>query len=726
MGSGILGIGASALNAAQVGVTVTGHNISNASTPGYTRQVVTQAAIAGENKGYGFVGKGTQIASVTRVYNEFLGKQVLNTQTSQSQLSTYSTQIKQIDNVLADQSAGLSPALQDFFASVQTLTSDSNSAASRQALLSSGESLSARFQGLANQLNESRQAVNGQITASLTDINVYATQIANLNDSIEKLQAGTSSAPNDLLDQRDQAVSELSKQLKVSVVKQGDSYNVFVGNGQPLVIGGKASTLIATTSLTDSGRVEISARSSTGAVTELAEANFTGGVIGGLLDFRAKTLDPAQNTLGRVAINLSELFNAQHKLGQTQTGALGSNFFSSGTPLSTPSSANTGTGIVSASITNASALTISDYQLENISATATPSYRLTRLSDGTTSLFAAAAAPATSTSVTVDGVSFTISGAPNSNDTFLIRPVFTGAANFKVAISDPKDIALGASVVAAATSTNKGTGVVGAPAVSATTVIPAGLALTYAGTTLSGIPSNLPVTVTDLATPPVTRSYAAGAPVTYNGGETITFGGVSAVIGTATTPPPASFTLPAPTGTLTYTAASASLSGFPALTNVTVTANGASTTYAPGVAVPYTNGATISYSGISFTLRGALADGDTFNVTANVNGQGDNRNALLLAKLQTTNTLDGGTTTFQGAYSKLVSAVGNKAHELDATSTAATSLLAQSIANQQSESGVNLDEEAANLLRYQQAYQAAGKLLQTVGTLFDTLLSIGK
>ena len=260
-----------------------------------------------------------------------------------------------------------------------------------------------------------------------------------------------------------------------------------------------------------------------------------------------------------------------------------------------------------------------------------------------------------------------------------------------------------------------------APVVNATTLLPAGLSLSYNGTNLSNIPAGTAVTVNAVSYPAGTTS------VPYAGGDTITFGGITAVFGSAGVLASGAVAVPSPKTTLTYNAAAGgTLSGFPATLGVSVTVgSGAPVNYAPGATVPYTDGAKVSFGGISVTLSGTPSDGDKFTTTANANGQGDNRNAVLLGKLQTTNTLDNGTTTYQGAYSQLVSIVGNKAHELQATSSAASSLLAQSVASQQSESGVNLDEEAANLLRYQQAYQAAGKLIQTASTLFSVLLSLG-
>lgn len=733
MGTSILGIGQSALSAAQVGVATTGHNIANATTPGYSRQVVQQSALAGQDAGFAFVGKGTEVTSVTRVYNEFLANQVLSAQTSNSQLSTYKTQISQVDNLLADSSAGLSPALQDFFKGVQDVSSDPNSSASRQALLSAGESLAARFQSLGGQLSEIKQSVNGQINSSISNINVYASQIANLNDAIEKAQAGGSKSANDLLDQRDQAVSDLSKEVKVSVVKQGDSYNVFIGSGQPLVVGTKTTTLLATASPTDPSRAEVGSRTAGGVTTLLDEKALSGGNLGGLFDFRKGTFDVAQNTLGRVATALAMQFNAQHALGQTQTGALGAAFFNVGAPeISTSSNNSTaGTGKVTAAITDVSALRVSDYRLQytQVGSPSAAGYQLTRLSDGTTKSFAPPVAPATSATANFDGVDFSISGTPVQGDEFLIRPVANGAAGFSVAITDNANIALGAPIATASSATNTGTGSIGAATVKSTAVISSGsggVSLAYAGGKLSGFPVGVPVSVTSGGT---TTTYpAATAPtvtsVPYTAGATLSFSGVDSVISTAQLAAPP-VTINAPNSTLTYASASNTLSGFPSPLTVSLTANGTTTVYAPGTPVPYTPGATIAFGGVTIALTGAPANGDTFKVSGNPNGLGDNRNALLLGKLQNAPTLDNGATNFQGAYSQLVSLVGNKAHELQATSSAASSLLEQSVAAQQSQSGVNLDEEAANLLRYQQAYQAAGKLIQTASTLFGVLLSLG-
>ena len=648
----ILGIGNSALAAAQIGLATTGHNIANASTPGYSRQVANQAAVAGQSQSYGFPGSGTSVVSIDRVYDQLLTDRVVSTQSTKSQIDTYTTQVQYINGLLADSSSGLSPSLQDFFKGVQDLSADPNGTASRQSMLSSAESLASRFQSMDGQLRDIGQGVNSQIVSSVNDINVIATQISNLNGLIELAQTGRGDLKaNDLLDQRDQAVNELSKQVKVNVVEQGNSFNVFMGSGQALVIGTKTNTLQVVNSADDPKKLAI-AYNFKGTVTELPESAFgTGGTVGGLFAFRTNSLDTAANALGRIAISLGSTFNAQHMLGQDQTGAIGVQFFNIAVPEVAASSTNsvdatTGApnGTLAATISDLSALTTSNYKMTFNTAS---DFTVTRLSDGVSTNFTGSP----QTPVTVDGVSFALSGSAMAGDSFTIRPTVNGASEFSVAIKDTTQIAAAAPLRSVATPGNLGSAVISAPVVSSIAQL----------NTVSGT-------------------------LTYSGGT---------------------------------------LTGFPAMA-VDVAVNGATTSYASGTPVPYTSGATISYGGASFKISGTPKDGDTFDIGANTDGVGDSRNAVLLGALQSTNVLDKGTSTYQSAYSKLVNTVGSKTRELQATGAAASSLFTQAVSAQQSVSGVNLDEEASNMIRYQQAYQAAGKLMQTASTLFDVLLTLGR
>lgn len=648
----LLSIGKSGLLAAQVGLSTTGNNITNANTAGYNRQVAIQGDTGTQYKGFGYVGTGTEIQAVRRYYDNFLATSLRNAEANQAALNTYSEQISQIDNLLADPTAGLSPALQDFFAGVQNATANPASTAARQSLLSNAESLVARFQGMSARLSEMQAGVNSTITSSVNEINAYAQQIAAINNTIAGLTTDTV-APNDLLDKRDQMLTELNKLVKINVTA-GDNnmLNVQFGTGQPLVVGNTPFQLGTSNSPTDAGRVTIGYVSPNGNFSELPDKVFTGGQLGGILEFRDDALDKAQNALGQVAAGLATAFNAQHVLGQDQNDALGTNFFNPIEAYVGPSTRNSqaSTATIKAVVTDASALTASDYSVDFDGT----NFNVTRKSDGKVTQINPF--PQTEPQV-IDGVAYSISGTPAQDDNFLVRPTYNAASSLSMAISDPAKIALAAPITTAAPTTNAGNAKISAGAVDQNYLTP-GNALT--------------------------------APVT-----------------------------------LTFDKAAGTLSGFPAGQDVTVTVNGTATVYTAGTPVPYSDGASISFGGASFTISGTPADQDTFTVGPNTSGVGDSRNGALLAALQTKNVLNGGKATFQTTYAQMVNVVGTKAREAQIAGTAADAAVKQATNSQQAVSGVNLDEEAANLLRYQQAYQASGKVMQVASQLFDTLLSLG-
>jgi flagellar hook-associated protein 1 FlgK len=646
----LLSIGKTGLFAAQAGLSTTGHNITNANVAGYSRQVVVQASAIAMDQGYGFVGTGTQIAQVKRYSDEFLNAQVRTAQASTSALDTYNAQISQVDNLLADTTSGLSPALQDFFAAVQNLGGDSAGSTSRGALMGAADTLAARFQAMNGRLDEIRQGVNSQITSNVTLINTYAQQIAQLNDQIAQASGnGEQRMPNDLMDKRDQLVMELNKQVKATVMPgDANSLTVSIGNGQPLVVGTQAFQLAATTSPTDLTRVEVGYVTGS-RITVMAEGALSGGELGGLMEFRAKSLDLAQNSLGRVAIGLASTFNAQHRLGLDASGNPGGDFFTvAGAFVGKNINNNlTSTTAVSATVSDPTQLTTSDYRVDFDGT----DFNVTRLSDNQKTKIAPYPQ---SKAQTIDGVDFTISGAAAAGDNFLVRPTSGGAAGFKLAISHESQIAAAAPIATSKPLTNTGTGVISEGTVDAN----------YLSNVLSG-------------------------PLT-----------------------------------LTFNGATGSLAGFPATKPVTVVSSGVTTAYPAGATIPFTAGASYSVAGINFTLNGKPGNGDKFTIEPNT-ARGDIRNGGLLGDLQSKNIFNNSSATYQSAYADLVGTVGNKAREVQVNASASAALLAQAQGAAQDVSGVNLDEEASNLLKYQQAYQAAGKIMQIADTIFSTLLSIG-
>lgn len=690
MSTGLFSIGVSGLSAAQLGLSVTEHNVTNASTPGYTRQRTVQATNIAVNTGVGALGQGVHVQTIERMYDRFLTAQVNSAQTTLSGIDAYYAEVSQIDNLLADPSAGLSPALQDFFSGVQQVAANPSLLSARESMVSSASMLVNRFHSLDSRLSELSDEVNGKIQDAVAGINSIGSQIADLNQRIVLAEASYGQPANDLLDQRDQLVNDLNKLVKVSTTTNSDgSFNVFVGTGQQLVVGNRAMSMTARAAVADPTRIVVGLETPGGGSQELPEKLITGGELGGLIAFRNESLTRATNELGRVAASMVLTVNAQHALGQDLLGsasgdsAFNANFFSVANiaPKAVANSNNAGNAVVSASFVTPpdygpevtggnffTKLKASDYVLNTNDGT---TFNLTRLSDGLSLVSGTLAAVSTYTAQN-EGFQLSLaSGTFSAGNSFTIQPFRNAASNLEVnsvIAADPRLIAAalpfrtspGAVVAGSITNTNTGTATISA------------------GTSAPGFTTSL------LPASGITLSFASNQ-LSFSGlvvGQTITYKmpGASEVTG-ATSP------------------------------------------------IPYQQGMKISISGMSFEMSGTPNSGDKFTLLRNTAGTADSRNALSLGQLQTKNTMAGegaqGKATFQSAYASLVASNGIKTREMKVTGAAQQAVLDQAQANRDSLSGVNLDEEAANMLRFQQAYQASAKLLEVGKTLFDTLLQLG-
>jgi len=644
MTNSIYSIGLSGLAAAQAGLLTTSHNITNVNTPGFSRQEIIQGARLPQFSGAGYLGQGVNVTTVRRIYSSFLTAQTQSAQAQASHLDAYSTQLSGLDNIFADPTTGLAPALADLWSGVNSLAAHPGDTPTRQAMLTSATALTNRFHQLDDQLEGMRDNVNTQISETVTQINGYIGQIATVNQQIAEANAAGDGtvAPNDLLDKRDALITELNKLVGAHAVAQSDgTYNVFLSNGQALVVGAQGSTLTATPDPTDPTSIQVGLKTGP-SVLQFSSADLTGGSLGGILAYRDNALTSAQNQLGRIALVLAQTFNTQHKLGQDLNGAQGGDFFATPQPVIKNASTNTGTAAIAVAVTTPTAVQASDYRLQWDGS----NYTLTRLSDNTQQVFA-------TLPQTVDGLDITLGGgAPAAGDSFLIQPTRYGARDIGVAITDPNKIAAAVPVVTGQSSSNVGN---------------AAIALVSASAAYWATPLAAPIT-------------------------------------------------------LSYSTTTGMLTGFPPAQPVSVTVAGVTTVYPAGAPVPYTSGATIAFGGITFTISGTIANGDTFTIGPNTTGAGDNRNARALANLADATTVGG--TTYSGAYGQLTAYVGTTAQEANVESDAQATLLTQAQQSEQAVSGVNLDEEAANLEKYQQAYQAAGKVLSIAGTLFDTILNL--
>jgi len=697
----LFNISTSALFATARGLNTTSHNIANVNTKGYSRQVADFATKPATFVGGQYVGNGVNTVQIRRNYDSFLTGNLRDTTGRQSQTQTLYDLTSQVDNLVADPTAGMSPALDDFFKSAQGLANDPTSTAARQNMLSTTETLTKRFNIQAGYLSGLGDQVNSQLTTQVDEVNNLASNVARLNNDITIATARSSvnGPPNDLLDSRDEAVRQMAEKIGINVFQQDDgTLNLFIGNGQTLVTGTQVRRLTVTSNPYDQNRKEVSLGKSVNAIADpynqttkgtissrdnsaaIISGQITGGSLGGLLQFRREVLDPAQNGLGRVAMGIASTLNQQHQQGMDLNGVRGEDLFEIDPPEVFASNNNIGSLRVQAQVTDASALTIDDYQLNVTGA----GYNVTNLSSGiTTSVSSSNKLNSDGTTSfilepPVDGVSLTLVNTSNSfgnpGDSFLIRPTRIAASKISLAISDPSHLAAASLIRTKTVDGNIGKGQLSVEKVTDT--------------------KNPAFATTGALLPPVLIRFddptAAGGGLTYS-------------IYDNTDP-----TKPTLLRDNTNPAGAALLTRIP---------------YDPKQGASVFPSGNVDY-GYRVTLSGTPLPGDSFTVDYNTGGKGDNRNMLALAGLQSTPSLAKSTTTFQGAYSQVVADVGVSTRRAKVSNDAEKTLLTNAESVQQDLAGVNLDEEAASLLKYQESYQAAAQLVSTADTLFKTILGV--
>jgi flagellar hook-associated protein 1 FlgK len=625
----MLNTAVSGLLAFQQELDTTSNNISNANTPGYSRETTDLVSVPGPYVGQLSIGDGVQVSSVQRVYNQTVASQVVSATSAYNQLNAFSTQAAQVDNLLGSTSNGLSTQLQSLVSALQTVANSPTSAASRQAFLSQAQALVSSLQNDDNSLQSLDSQANTQLTSDASEVTSLAQSIATLNKQIMADTSQSSQAPNSLLDQRDQLINQLATYVNVTTTQQSDgSVNVYVGTGQALVTGTTAATLTTIPNAYDPSQDNLGLSSPAGPIDVTQQ--ISGGTLGGTLQFRSQMLDPARNSLGQIAVVLSNAMNAQNEAGLDQSGNLGGAIFAVGGVGVLPNSDNTGAATVSATVGNANAITADNYLL---------SYNGTNwsLSDASSGASVALSGNGTAASpFTAAGLSIVVGGAPQAGDSYLIEPTSGAVSGMQVLLTDPSQLAAAAPLLTAAATTNTGTASIDQGTVATD------------GTWVRG---NYTLSFTSPTTYQVTNSTGA------------------------------------------------------------VVQNGA-----------YTSGAPIAFNGIQVAVSGAPASGDSFSINDNASGTGDNRNLTAMAGLLD-QSLIGGTTSINSAVNDLVTNIGIQTSQSQSGTTAQQAVLTDASNAQQSVSGVNLDEEAANLVQYQQAYQAAAEVINVASTLFNSLIT---
>ncbi|WP_373077197.1 flagellar hook-associated protein FlgK [Zhongshania sp.] len=622
----MLGNALSGLIASQRALATTSHNIANVDTEGYSRQKVDFATRIPQQLGGMSIGSGVTVSSVSRIYDGFTAGQLRSAQAAFSSVDASYQMASQLDNALADPELGVGAALSRFYNSVQGVADDPSSITSRQLMLAEAQGLGDRFADLSAQLDGLSREVNVRISTAVSDINDLAQQVADINKLISTANGKPGSMPNDLLDQRDQALVGLNELIGIKSIEQEDgSVSVFVGNGEAIVLGERTIKMAAVNNAFEPGRLEVAMN--LGGNLSVVSSNISGGSLGGSLNFRDGLLDETRNELGRISLAVANSMNAQNRAGIDLRGNQGGDIFSIPEPVAYRSTNNVSATEVTAQITDLSQVTG-----DNI---------LMRYS-GTSWSFFNEASGATVTGVSgsgsvadpfqLNGVQFSLNGPVSAGDQFVLRPTAGATGGIKPILTDPAAIAAAAATRSLSSGSNIGTA-----KISETDVVDSSNA-------------NL--------LDPVNIEFLTATSYQINGSGSFT----------------------------------------------------------------YTSGSELTINGNRVVISGTPVAGDQFSIGPNTNAVGDNRNILKLAATESSKLLNNGATSVQDAVNGLVGDIAVATRSAQINKQSQENLLNQTRARHQSISGVNLDEEAANLLKFQQAYQAAAQATSIANEMFQTLM----
>lgn len=631
-----LNIGSRALAANLTALQVIGHNIANVNTAGYSRQSVSMVSSGYQTLGGNYFGQGAELGTVERAHNAYLTREAQLAAATAAGDKERLQRLQQLETLFPTGETGLGAAVNDMLNAWGDVASSPSNLSARVVALSRGEELASRLSDTASQVDALAYNGRQQAQATVDKVNRLAQDIARVNQQLIENQGGVGE-PNDLLDQRDDLLDQISQYVQTTTIAADDgSMSVFVAGSQPLVLGASANTLGLERDPVDATLSRVVFLQ--GGVSQTLPESSIGGSLGGLMTFLTQDLPAVQNDLGRMALALNTSVNNQHRLGVDLRGNAGGDFFvPSADEPGMPATGNTGNARIHSEVADPTALKASDYRVTYTAG----GVEITRLSDGSSSSFGGLPAQ-------LDGLSFQLdSGAGAVGDSFLLRPFANAARNMRMALAAPNQLAA-ASPVAVSPGAGNSAGV------------------------------------------SVERLHAASPSTFLNGPVTLTFlaDGSFTVGGTLD---PAN---PAPDN-----------AGPPASYN-----------YSPGQA--------IQFNGWSMTLRGTPAAGDSFTVAAAPAGSTaqNSGNADALLALRDQATFDG--VSLSDGYGALLSNMGTAVQSAKFASTF-SGQIATTTANARAEvSGVNLDEEAARLLQFQQSYQAAAKFLQVAQSAFDTMIGI--
>ncbi len=659
--------GVSGLLAAQQQLATTGHNIANVNTEGYNRQRAEQNASVGLYSGNGnFIGSGTYVQDVTRIYNQFSYKEQLYSQSNLGFSDTIHNSLNQLNEITSFSGSAINSSIEKFYQTMNSIADNPSDLGLRSIALSQAGILASDFRSLNENIDQMEKSANGEIELIAKKITEISFEIAKINDQI--MQNGTSltGQPNDLLDSRDRLITQLSEYTTVNTVQDANGVmTVMIGSGSTLVAGITPLSLAIEAGDPDPMQTSLKLTSSNGQVE--INKNTIGGALGAKFEFRDEHLPKLRNEINRLAMAISETLNQGQSEGLDLNKQQGLDIF---TDINSPAlmqsrvanfSDNTGTVSASVNITDISLIPTDEFQVEWDGI----NYVMTNLTDNSSQNLVLTPP---NTYDTGKGFSFVIdSGAPAVGDKFLVRPTENSAALMQVTLQNGDGIAASTPIEAKASQDN-----VSAGALNIISMTDPVAARNFVNVTNSGLTIDV---------------YQNGANYDYR------------IYDAGVTPP----NPPSTAGAIS------------------------SGSFAPGSTAvidlppaPSTAAFQIEISGDPIG-QGALAP-EVFEIS-DAFGIGNGNNAVLMALTQEKGVLNKGQETFGQSLGISTARVGSSAKSAELVANTAQALYTQAYNRNQETSGVNLDEEAANMLKFQQAYQASSRIISVANTIFDTLLA---
>jgi flagellar hook-associated protein 1 FlgK len=682
MADSLLNIGKTAVLANSRLLNTTGNNIANINTPGYVRQRTT---FVSEQFGLG-VGQGT----TERLVSEFTQKQLRRDTTNAAYSSQYLAEANRLDALFSNAANSIATGMNNLFQQIQTANNDPTQLSNRQLVLGTSQSLLDQFRSMSTLIADQEQFLNQQLDSNVSEVNDLISQIATYNNDI--VSYGSSSSrpvPLDLLDRRDSAILKLAEYVDIQTVDSNSGEKlVFMASGQALVVERGEFNLLSLRGEPDPNDriIELTLQSNDKVKLEL-DAQGVGGKIGALTDYRLQVINPTQRQLGQLSLALADSMNTQNKLGLTLNGTLGQDLFRLPVAQGLSFATNSANARVSVSVEpgQSGKLPPNDFLLEVID---TNNLRLTPLDEmgnpikSNAKNIPTAGLPDQFDSTSVpDGDLFGLQlqvDAAVAGDKFVLKPLNAAARSMQMATNRAEDVALAGPLRGEFASANLGNGRI----------------------------DGVKIFATD--TPAFTSSSLV------NGPYTVTYQGQDVADNNRFV-----FSITDNTGAVLGEARFDNNNFNNVLSQAVDPLS-----IPPGQTLKDTKG-------FDFNITGVPRPGDRFIIAFNENGFNDNRNGLEFSALQNAPLVRRNPESFGVAvnqyslnqsYATMVGNIGERTRQARTAAEANAAILEQSILWYESLSGVNLDEEAADLVRFQQSYAAAAKILATSQTIFDTLL----